>query len=106
MPPAKPANTKTYTEDEIKRAQRIWMRIIIPCVIVSTIGLIYFCFKPESLFGDISETLFAFIWCDIFLSLFDPRFKDKKYREKLVSILIAMALVAVVLIIVFVDWGA
>ena len=82
------------------------MRIIIPCVIVSTIGLIYFCFKPESLFGDISETLFVFIWGDIFLSLFDPRFKDKKYREKLVSILIAMALVAVVLIIVFVDWGA
>lgn len=93
-----------YSEEDIKRAQKVWMRIIIPCVIVSTIGLIYFCFRPKSLFGDISETLFGFIWCDIFLLLFDSRFKDRKYREKLVSILIAMALVPVVLLIVFVDW--
>ena len=106
MSSAKPANTRTYTEDEIKRAQKVWMRIIIPCAIVSTAGLIYFCFNPHSLWGDISETIFACLEVDIFLSLFDPRFKDKKYREKLVSILIAMALVAVVLIIVFVDWGA
>lgn len=95
-----------YSEEEIKRAQRIWMRIIILTLIVSTPGLVYFFLNPESLIGDILATIYGFTWGDIFLSLFDPRFKDKKYREKLVSILIAMALVAAVLVIVFVDWGA
>ena len=85
-----------YSEEEIKRAQRIWMRIIIPTLIVSTPGLVYYFLNQESLFGYIGAFIYGSIGCDIFLSLFDPRFKDKKYREKLVSILIAMALVAAV----------
>ena len=95
-----------YSEDEIKRAQRIWMRILIPAITVSTPGLVYYFLYPESTLGFVMALTYAFIWGDIFLSLFDPRFKDKKYREKLVSILIAMALVAAVLVIIFVDWGA
>ena len=95
-----------YTEEEIKRTQRIWMRIIILTLIVSTPGLVYYFLNQESLLGYIGAFIYGSIGCDIFLSLFDPRFKDKKYREKLVSILIAMALVAAVLVIVFVDWEA
>lgn len=93
-----------YSEEDIKRAQTVWMRVLIVGICISTPGLVYYFLNPESLLGYIGAFTYVSVGCDIFLLLFDSRFKDRKYREKLVSILIAMALVPVVLLIVFVDW--
>ncbi len=71
-----------YSEEEIKRAKRIWMRILIPAITVSTPGLVYYFLYPESTLGFVMALTYAFIWNDIFLSLFDPRFKDRKYRDR------------------------